>query len=60
MGAWLIGMIASYIDFQYTLAGATALYVLIFLAVAPRYRFLARHMEAPPDETRPPLAKPAE
>jgi predicted MFS family arabinose efflux permease len=50
MGAWIIGMVASQIDFQYTLAGATALYLLVFLMVVPRYRFLARHMEAPPED----------
>jgi hypothetical protein len=60
IGAWLIGMTAAQIDFQYVMAGATALYALIFLFVLPRYKYLARHMEAPPDETTAPLKKAAE
>jgi hypothetical protein len=61
MGAWIIGVIASYIDFQYVMAGATAIYTLFFLAILPRYGYLARHMEAPPpDEVKGPLTKAAE
>lgn len=51
LGAWIIGVASEAWDFQLVLAGATALYALIFLAVLPRVKHIAVHLETPPDET---------
>lgn len=51
LGAWMIGVASEAWDFQLVLVGATALYALVFLAVLPRVKHIAAHLETPPDET---------
>ena len=52
VGAWAIGTVAEFGDFQLVFASATILYLLIFLAMAPKFRLLARTMETAPVEVK--------
>ncbi len=48
VGAWMIGAIAELIGLQWAFTAVTTLYLFLFLAVSPRFKALARNMEAPP------------
>ena len=51
LGAWIIGVASEAWDFQLVMVAATALYALIFLAILPRRKYIAVHLETQPDET---------
>lgn len=51
LGAWIIGVASEAWDFQLVMVVATALYALIFLAILPRMKYIAVHLETQPDET---------
>ena len=53
IGAWVLGAAAEFSDLQTVFVVATAIYLIGFIAMIPRFKTLARNMEAPPeDETR--------
>jgi MFS family permease len=53
VGAWVLGGLAEFWDLQVVFVVATALYMLFFLAMIPRFKMLAQNMESPPaDESR--------
>jgi MFS family permease len=53
VGAWVLGGLAEFWDLQTVFVVATALYMLFFLAMIPRFKMLAQNMESPPaDESR--------
>ena len=51
IGALIIGAAAEGIGLQMAFAIATALYLVCFIAMASRFRFLARTMETPPEDS---------
>jgi MFS family permease len=53
VGAWIIGGVAEITGLQWAFAGATALYLMSFLAMAPKFRRLAANMETPPEDAKP-------
>jgi len=50
VGAWVLGSIAEFIDLQTVFIVATVIYTIIFLAMIPRFKMLAQHMETMPAE----------
>lgn len=54
MGAWAIGIAAEVWGLRDALAGATVLFLLVFLYILPRRKKLAETMESPPGEELPP------
>jgi MFS family permease len=53
VGAWALGGLAEFSDLQTVFVIATGIYLLCFLAMVPRFKALAKDMEAPPaDEAR--------
>ena len=50
IGAWIIGLASELGGFRVVMAAATALYLIIFLAVLPRLKYLSHHLEAPPED----------
>jgi MFS family permease len=50
VGAWVLGSIAEFIDLQTVFIVATVIYTIIFLAMIPRFKMLAQHMETIPAE----------
>jgi len=50
IGAWIIGATAEFTGLKWAFAGATALYLVLFLAMLPKFATLARNMETVPEE----------
>jgi MFS family permease len=52
IGAWILGSIAEFTDLRTVFIIATVIYTIFFLAMIPRFKILAQHMEAAPDDNR--------
>jgi hypothetical protein len=50
IGAWILGTTAEFTGLKWAFAGATTLYLVLFLALMPKFPALARNMETVPEE----------